>query len=315
MSRPFGNWFGISSSQLRMFDRCERQWWHSRVQFWNGWRDTAKPYQRLAYGLTKMTSTPALAGSIAHGLAADLAKSDPDRDLEQALTHGEFSYRRAVSQSVRGLWRDKPKAFTNLFEHYYVTRYADHRIRGGLERLRMATRNLYRAPILGEILAADKLTVEVTDDSWEIDGAIVWVALDVDFEAGDGASVIVDYKTGRESESDRRQAMLYAGYKRAVHGIPLKDIRVVLAYLGEETGPREVHLSPGADEVAEAVEWLKSGAQRIRAKLPDPEKNWAPRESFPMTSVESTCRTCNMFHACKGQRWIDGVSSNPEAKQ
>ena len=46
-----------------------------------------------------------------------------------------------------------------------------------------------------------------------------------------GKWIVVDWKTGKESEDDRKQLALYTLFLNRVHGIPLKDIVIRNEYL------------------------------------------------------------------------------------
>ena len=147
--------------------------------------------------------------------------------------------------------------------------------------------------------------VEVPDfASFQHDGIKVFAAPDLAY-VHEGVLHVIDWKTGREDDSNPTQVLLqmwwaletYPELARAAADGSL-EIRGYLEYVtAGRTQPVPAPAAP-ADFRERAAETVRAGVARMRALLADPERN-VPLEMAAFERRESgLCRSCNFFPIC-----------------
>ena len=109
--------------------------------------------------------------------------------------------------------------------------------------------------------------------------------------------VIVDWKTGKQSEEDPYQLALYALYLLETYPIPsYKNIIIRNEYLLDGTST-EHQLDPVTlDKVQEIIgtstEWMNEYLDDVHLNKP------LPLDQFPKTDDKRTCQRCNFYELC-----------------
>ncbi|MDO9542131.1 MAG: PD-(D/E)XK nuclease family protein [Kiritimatiellia bacterium] len=117
------NNFSWSISARDDFNECRRRRYWAKYAMWNGWKENASPIQRAAYRLSKMENRFTLLGNAVELGVNWLIRS---QQAGRAAT-AEEAYEAAAkpflnkcwSESVKGQWKNSPKKFCCLHEHYY----------------------------------------------------------------------------------------------------------------------------------------------------------------------------------------------------
>lgn len=304
------NEFSWSPSRDRAFHGCRRAYWWRYYGHWNGWKATAPVWTRIAYRLGKLDTLDTWAGSIVHDLLEVTMKNAA---LGHAPEAGNLSLeaRRRLRQgwveSRDGHWVKKPKAFVNLWEHYYGSE--DDRSPERTEAIRERVNTSLTAALDGPW--ADRLmrlgtsclrNIEVLD-SITVAGHRVWVKPDLAYDDS-GITHLVDWKTGRPKEEDRFQVRSYAMLAGEKWQVPPERCAGALVYLGRnEVQVVEVTTS----ELEEAKARMVASMTEMRAPLRDPAANLALPEDFPRTSDTAECAHCNFRQLCYGGADVPGA--------
>ena len=134
-------------------------------------------------------------------------------------------------------------------------------------------------------------------ERFELGDFRVVVRLDLALRNGPDAEV-VDWKTGREHESDRRQLLVYAMAAAQLWKVDVAGVRLVPVYLA--TGhAADFRVTP--EEVIEAREEVYLGCHRMADLLVDHdvERNEPlPEDAFARTSHRATCAQCAYQELC-----------------
>jgi hypothetical protein len=317
--------FSWSISRQRKLDQCPRAYFYQYYLGWNGWLDDAPAEARVAYRLGKLTSLDALLGQQIDVRARELeAAARGGRDLPTAE---ELEAR--TREALRQLWtrsRQGRAAFEARPNRVTMLRslYLDQDTQPETDRL-----NEKAGPSSRGLLATshwdrlrgrdDEGAVEVPDFAhflWE--GVKVFAAPDLAY-AQDGALHIVDWKTGREDDTQPVQVLLqmwwaleaYPELARAAADGSL-EVRGYLEYVtagatrpveapapasgrGASTGAGLATVEVLRDACAGTV---RAGVAQMRALLADPERNAPlPKKAFERREG-GLCRTCNFLPIC-----------------
>ncbi len=304
------NRFSWSPSRERLFHTCKRAYFYHYYGSWGGWSHDAPERVRLAYRLKQISTIQMWAGAVVHQIIQEALETVRDATLGLAppgsveLLTAERLRARAREEMIRGwrqskgkAWQVRPKGNLNLFEHYYGLPKAEVDAASVEARDRVwACLDWFReGPMWERVLAIPRdgwISVEELE-SFEVDGTLVWVQLDLAFREGRGA-VVVDWKTGSPKEEDRLQAEVYGLFARESWG----DVGAVAAEL-QYLFTREVQtmeVRPGLLE--QTREYIAASVGEMRALLVDPERNVAREEDFPTTHDPGACTTCKFRELC-----------------
>ena len=300
--------FAWSISRQRRLDQCPRAYFYSYYLHWNGWLDDAPTEARVAYRLGKLTSLDALLGQQVDVRARELEAAArtgaalPEADELETRTREALRRLWTRSQEGRAAFEARPNKVTML-----RSLYMDQDTQPETDRL-----NQKAGPSMQGLLATshwerlracgDAGSVEVPDFAgFEHDGIKVFAAPDLAY-VHEGVLHVIDWKTGREDDSNAMQVLLqmwwaletYPELAQAAADGSL-EIRGHLEYVtAGRTQPVEAALG-FRDRAAETV---RAGVTQMRALLADPERN-IPLEMAAFERRESgLCRTCNFFPIC-----------------
>ncbi len=305
--RPYPE-FAWSISRQRKLDQCPRAYFYSYYLHWNGWLDDAPTEARVAYRLGKLTSLDALLGQQVDVRARELEAAArtgavlPDADELETRTREALRQLWARSRDGRAAFEARPNKVTMLRSLYMSqdTQPETDRLNekaGPSMRGLLATSHWERLRACG-----DAGHVEVPDFAgFRHDGVKVFAAPDLAY-VHEGVLHVIDWKTGREDDSNAMQVLLqmwwaletYPELAQAAADGSL-EIRGYLEYVtAGHTQPVEAAL--GFRE--QAAETVRAGVAQMRALLADPERN-IPLEMAAFERRESgLCRTCNFFPIC-----------------
>lgn len=297
-----------SISKMKTLDNCAREYYYTYYGSHNGWKHVSSEEAQLAWRLKKLTNLWMCFGEVVHnqirGIMEQCKKRDPKFMDAQRFNHVALNQLRAV---VRGSkekyntneWNEYPKGVM-LQEYYYGNEISKETGNELTERLEQCVNNFYVSKTFEEVLNTKAIIVENDEDvfnNFEHSGLKVYSKLDLLYIDVDGYYVIVDWKTGKYSESDKEQLLVYAWYVVQRYGIPLSRIKGRVEYLLE--GQFEEVLFDN-----ENLEYIKSRVDNdlkiINYYLIDTDINEAKEKSeFYKTESEWKCKSCKFRLLCK----------------
>jgi len=299
--RPYPE-FAWSISRQRKLDQCPRAYFYTYYLGWNGWLDNAPTQTRVAYRLGKLTSLDALLGQQIDVRARELEAAArggavlPKADELESRTREALRQLWTQSKNGRAAFEARPNRVTML-----RSLYMDQDTQPETDRL-----NQKAGPSMQGLLATshwDRLRacgdaghVEVPDfASFQHDGVKVFAAPDLAYVEG-GVLHVIDWKTGREDESNPTQVLLQMWWALETYPeLEGLEIRGYLEYVtAGQTQP--VEAAPGFRE--QAAETVHAGVAQMRVLLAAADQN-VPLEMAAFERRESgLCRTCNFFPIC-----------------
>jgi hypothetical protein len=205
-------------------------------------------------------------------------------------------------ESAENYWMRHPKKYRNLFEHYYGREISDAdraALRDHVFSCLAAFEDMGMAEQLRAIPPERWRTIEDLQ-SFDISGIKTWIKIDCAVEQ-DGNLVIYDWKTGRlpQSEGPSDQQVCYALFATQQWGLPLETLRVSEVYLGEKEAEA---LPVSAEQIIDFRERLLQSAEQMMQRLADPKRNIASEADFPRTQQTASCKRCEFFEICYGDR-------------
>lgn len=320
--RPYPE-FSWSISRQRKLEQCPRGYYYQYYLGWNGWLDDAPTEARVAYRLGKLTSLDALLGQQIDVRARELEAAAragaalPAADDLEARTRAALRKLWQQAQAGRAGFEARPNRVTMLRSLYLGqdTQPETDRLNqkaGPSMRGLLATSHWERLQGRG-----DEGRVEVPAFAHFLrDGAKVFAAPDLAYVQG-GVLHVVDWKTGREDDSQPLQVLLQMWWALEAHPELARaaaesslEIRGHLEYV-TAGGTRPVEppaptVAPdcGAapctlDDLREACAGtVRAGVAQMRALLADPERN-APLPKAAFERRESgLCPTCGFAPIC-----------------
>jgi len=254
-----------------------------------------------------MTSMALLVGSAVHEvLARDFRsrkfgtarEADPERAVDLMRT--------AWMNAKKELWRENPKKYPPLFEIYYDRIPDGERLRGYAEKARRAVTTVKNSLLYSRIRSLTPSDLPWVDPVGEgfsqeiIFDILPYQAISApDLVIREGERVvIVDWKTGKENEADRKQMEAAAVWAVQKLGAGDQAIEGLLFY--SETG-QETRFPIGRPE-REKVETVIRGEMAAMAACLEDEENNVPRaeEHFPLRENRAFCRYCEFQEICWG---------------
>jgi len=291
-----------SVTRHRNFEECRRRYYLNYYAHWGGWEFGADELARKCYQFTKMQNLDTWAGDIVHSsIEATLKRLQSGKSVsldgikQSALTQ----LRNGWKESKEQLWRDNPKQFTNLFEHYYNIEIPKERTDEIKNKILLCLENFWNSEIFAFIRSTDHRSWKAIEQlrTFALGECKIWVRIDFAL-SHQGFLSIYDWKSGKEEESDLRQLVCYALYAMEVWAFPHDRIKIIPFYL-KENSFKEHTLTP--EQIIDAKEEIFQSVARMVAVLDDPVENRASIENFQMTTDIRKCKRCFFQEICYGE--------------
>ncbi|MED1470578.1 PD-(D/E)XK nuclease family protein [Bacillus salipaludis] len=296
--------FSWSNSRHKTFLECVRKYYHQYYESHNGWLYEAPDENKAAYRLKNIKNIPILLGDLIHkAIDWQLKKFLNDKSLfteDEMITLITRSLNKAYLDSTkqRQLWFNKPKQYQMLHEIYYGNGLSKDAIAAAKMKLDLCVKNFFTSKTYQDILTKLEMHVLHSEDfqTFEVNGVDVFVVLDFVYkDVSQEKWIVVDWKTGKESEDDRKQLAFYALFLSKQHNIPIEDIILRNEYLlsGKH---QEYKLTEFEMESVQAL--MNDSIYYMLKYLEDPVKNKPVNiEQFEMNPSRK-CQSCNFKEKC-----------------
>jgi hypothetical protein len=303
--------FSWSISRQRKLDQCPRAYFYQYYLAWNGWMDEAPTEARVAYRLGKLTSLDALLGQQVDARARELEAAAragaalPAADELEARTREALRRLWTQSKDGRAAFEARPNRVTMLRSLYMSqdtqpeTDRLNEKAGPGMRGL-LATSHWERLSARG-----DEGHVEVPDFAHFIwDGVKVFAAPDLAY-THDGVLHVIDWKTGREDDTQPVQVLLqmwwaletYPALAQAAADGSL-EVRGYLEYVVAGSTQRVAAPATPGDLRDQCAEQVLAGVAQMRALLADPDNNIALDKDAFERRESGLCRMCGFAPVC-----------------
>ncbi|MGG3562365.1 PD-(D/E)XK nuclease family protein [Neobacillus rhizosphaerae] len=297
--------FSWSNSRHKTFLECARKYYHQYYESHNGWLYESPEENKSAYRLKNIKNIPILLGDEIHKVI--------DRQLKNFLNgKGLLSENELMGMVTQNLnrayldstkfrqhWFQKPKRHQMLHEIYYGDGLSPEEISAAKIKLEMCMKNFFTSKTYQDILTKIEMHVLHSEDfqTFEVNGVDVFVVLDFVYkDVNHEKWIVVDWKTGKESEDDRKQLAFYALFLSREHKIPVEDIVLRNEYLLSGKS-QEYQLTPF--EIDSAQQLMNDSIYHMLNYLEDPVKNKPlDKEQFEMKESKR-CNSCNYKEKCE----------------
>lgn len=300
-----------SFSQYNTFSQCHRMYFYDK--YWS-----FMPNKWEIYKLKYITNLPMFQGNCVHDAIKvsimNYKNGKMNYSVDDAIYKFRLKYRTGYNESDRGDWLN-PKKFgkkasntINLFEHYYKCEDVLNKAIEGENKGINALKSLWNSPIFKRILNTDKEDfVTVDEDNFphfnlehkglsekdkELSDITVYSVIDLALKYGDKLRII-DWKTGKKTNSNKIQLAIYALYANCVWNYEINDIKFYLCYLGENTEIVEENID--LMSVKSAYELIMKSYKEMVELFNNGEPNI---DKFPKTENEHICSMCKYKEIC-----------------
>ena len=298
----FKNEFSWSHSRYGTFNECLRRYYYNYYAYWGGWDAQVDPLTRKLYILKNLKNRYLWAGSVVHDevagilerVKAGLPLPNADEAAQKAVARMRIEFR----QSRDGDYMQDPKRKLGLIEHHYQESVDDEVWRSFADMTRRSIGNFLAGPFLEaaqQLAPQDWLTLEDLL-TFEVDGAKVYVKMDLAHRRPEGRAVILDWKTGKRTpKPEGLQLGCYALYATEAWDLAPEQIDVIEANIN--TGAYgSARITPEHLEIARAE--ITKGIRAMRARLADVANNVAAEDDFPANPSPRICNRCAFREAC-----------------
>ncbi|MHB9036339.1 MAG: RecB family exonuclease [Armatimonadota bacterium] len=289
-----------SFSRKTHFDSCRRHYFFHRF-----WGQDPKARWRL-FEMRNMTTLTMLRGQIVHSVIAQALKSiryGESIDAKAARDTVTAIIRERYGESARRLWHidnrprgRKASSITSLLEHYYGFPNMNERARDAQQVAWGCVTNLVESDFWRGIAESDpKEWKEIEEDSFpnfDLDGIKIYCT--IDFAHSNGSPTIIDWKTGAQNPSDRKQLTLYSLYAQRKWDWNPLETRLAAVYLQPELVVDS--FSPNEED----IESVKAEVRESFNQMMELEPAFGPAdiEQFPKTGGPSDCAWCRFQGIC-----------------
>jgi len=310
------NNFSWSISAREDFNECRRRRYWAKYAMWNGWKENASPIQRAAYRLTKMENRFTLLGNAVElGVNWLIGRQQAGQaaPAEEAYeTAAKPFLNKCWSESAKGLWKNNPKKFCCLHEHYYAdlgknreksekekAMTADMIVKIKLCLSNFIVKNLPDlAPVKKEQEIAISTVVAGDPESFNLEEIKIYAIPDYVY-LKDGKMHIHDWKSGGARVTHKDQMAVYGLWAAVKHKMAPEKVNIHLEYLA--SGVTDSHELTN-ESLIRAQELIRESVNEMAEYLVegDLRRNEAlPKEDWEMSADMNVCRKCNFYELCK----------------
>ncbi|WP_462408489.1 PD-(D/E)XK nuclease family protein [Neobacillus sp. Marseille-QA0830] len=296
--------FSWSNSRHKTFLECLRKYYHQYYESHNGWLYNSPEENKAAYRLKNIKNIPILLGDLIHK-SIDMQlknilngkKLFTEDEMIAMVTRG-LNNAYLDSTKFRQLWVQKPKRHQMLYEIYYGDGLSKDAVAAAKTKLESCVKNFFMSKTYQDILNKLEMRVLYSEDfqTFEVNGVDVFVVLDFIYQdVRQEKWIVVDWKTGKESEDDRKQLAFYALYLSREHNIPVEDIMIRNEYLLSGKS-QEYQLSEF--EIESSQQLMNDSIYHMLKYQEDPVKNKPLDKEYFDMNPSKKCSYCNFKEKC-----------------
>ncbi|MFS1511176.1 PD-(D/E)XK nuclease family protein [Chengkuizengella sp. SCS-71B] len=299
--RPYPEW-SWSQSRHQIFRDCKRKYYYHYYGSHNGWLREASEEQRTAYRLKQITNLYMMLGDGVHLMAEaslkqwQLEKSIPKQKeiTEDVRFHLNQAYKDSLDMAR---WKMAPKKLKMLHELYYGDKLPPKRVEQIKERLKLCVTNFFESETIQDLLQdQDMKIIEIEElNTFLINGQKIYVKLDFLYKKRN-RWIIVDWKTGKESEENENQLLLYALFLHDKYKVPFEQIEIRLEYL---LSGKTAKITIDENELNQLKIDIVESMNQMKKCLEEPEMNKPlPISKFTPNPTTQNCWGCNFRENC-----------------
>ena len=300
-----------SISKMKVIEGCYREYYYTYYGSHNGWLDNSSIEAKISWRLKKLTNIWLLFGEKLHKLISEVFHLSKEVNIDTFKKTIRNNLNLVVKNSSikakDSSWDEYPKG-EMLEEYYYNGALNKEDIDEIKKRIDLCVDNFYNCKTYMDIKINKCKVLEADEGKFDytyIYDVKVFALIDVLYIDEKGNYIIVDWKTGKVSENDREQLIVYAIYVMEKYNIPLNKIkgRIEYLYLGEK-----YDYSILEEDVLEIKNRIKNDLMIIDNFLVDSKLN-IPKER----NVFRKCDNIKRCNKCKYRKLcfeLDGVINN-----
>lgn len=299
--------FSWSFSRHQSVLNCQRKYAYDYYISHNGWlKRNVEPISQHAYRLKKLQHLPMFFGQIAHEIIEQTIKQimytktlpRVETLIEQAREKLNDAY--ISSKKQYNAWVDKPSRYNMFFDIYYDGKLDAEQVEIYKERLAIIFTNFLNSYTVQQLLTrSEQIKINQTEEFrfLKLHDIKVYIVMDLLYhDVETNKWIIVDWKTGKASASDKQQLALYALYLQQHLGLPLDAIEVRNEYLlnhkHTNTQLEQFDLDSVLDIFNESIRYMKRFQADILTNEP------IDLEDFERTEMKEKCAKCNYKEIC-----------------
>lgn len=298
--RPFPD-FSWSYSRHKTFIHCKRQYYYTYYGSHNGWLQNSDATAKLLFRLKKMQTLPLAFGEILHDILAKamtfLIKYGELPQTEEMIQYAKkaLNIKYQTSTKQQHLWIKRPSKHPIFQELYYFKQLDTAAIQYYNTLLPRIIHHFMMSPTVKDCAAQIVEVKQLEDFNYMMLQDIkVYVVLDFLY-VKDHIWHITDWKTGKPSEDDREQLMLYAHYVHLHYGVPYDNIQLHIEYLAQGT-TTSFHVD--AYLLNNILYTFKQSSQHMKGYMADIIQN-EPLDVIDFEQTKTTqCQHCNYYELC-----------------
>lgn len=301
-----------SISKIKTIKSCLREYYYTYYGSYRGWEYEADYERKVTWRLKKLTNIWIYFGDIIHEGIKDIIKykinnKELEVNIDRFKNFIRMKLNTLVKQSNRNdrilEWDNYPSG-KMLQEYYYNGKIEKDDINEIKERIEQCVENFFESKTFEDISSRNFWDVlEIDEKKFDyifINNIKVFAIIDMLYIDENGNCIIVDWKTGKESEDDKNQLLVYTLYVMDKYKIPLEKIIGRIEYL--LTGENKEYKFSNSD-LEEMKLKVKQEINVIDAMLEDKELNKPkPKEMFVMCEEEYKCKKCKYKKLCEMER-------------
>lgn len=314
------NTFSWSHSAAVDFETCQRKRYWNKYGKWGGWDIRAAPEARKAYQLDKMDNFYSMLGQAVEQAAMHILRvhqaGGKCSDAEAYDRVAKVFMNDVWSDSRAGEWRNNPKRFRCLREHYYKTmsKEEERALAARIaEQAKACLKNFAdrTMPRIADVAQGMELAIESADTPGDIEnfmfeGVKVYAIPDYAYRK-DGAIHIHDWKAGAERAAHLDQLAVYGLWAATKHRKQSENILVYAEYL---TSGSVLADSIEESDLARAALRIETSIADMTEMLVDADRSRnepLPIEEWELALTCEPCRHCNFYELCEDELRSAGI--------